>query len=95
MVLTSLFSFPNYRMLHMPTTIGVMSSPWWTQVEAIITLANPHIRTLAIVVAGLLIDNHDRTFIMSEITRDRLDYIWELIDEILNALLFMLNMTTI
>jgi CPA1 family monovalent cation:H+ antiporter len=42
------------------------------------------------VVAGLLIGNHGRAFAMSEITRQRLDDFWELMDEILNALLFML-----
>lgn len=71
------------------------------QVEVIITLAlvmggyalADRIHTsgpIAIVVAGLLIGNHGRAFAMSEITRDRLDDFWELMDEILNALLFML-----
>ena len=45
---------------------------------------------LAMVVAGLLIGNHGRAFAMSEITRRNLDTFWELVDEILNALLFML-----
>lgn len=45
---------------------------------------------MAIVVAGLLIGNHGRAFAMSEVTRQRLDDFWELVDEILNALLFML-----
>jgi CPA1 family monovalent cation:H+ antiporter len=45
---------------------------------------------LAMVVAGLLIGNHGRAFAMSEITRKNLDTFWELVDEILNALLFML-----
>jgi CPA1 family monovalent cation:H+ antiporter len=45
---------------------------------------------LAMVVAGLLIGNHGRAFAMSEITRNNLDTFWELVDEILNALLFML-----
>ncbi|MBU0543773.1 MAG: sodium:proton antiporter [Proteobacteria bacterium] len=71
------------------------------QVEVIITLAlvmggyalADRIHTsgpIAIVVAGLLIGNHGRAFAMSEITRERLDDFWELMDEILNALLFML-----
>jgi CPA1 family monovalent cation:H+ antiporter len=71
------------------------------QVEVIITLAlvmggyalADRIHTsgpIAIVVAGLLIGNHGRAFAMSEITRKRLDDFWELMDEILNALLFML-----
>jgi len=45
---------------------------------------------LAIVAAGLLIGNHGRALAMSETTRQNLDTFWELIDEILNALLFIL-----
>jgi len=45
---------------------------------------------IAIVVAGLLIGNHGRTFAMSDTTREHLDSFWELIDEILNAVLFVL-----
>lgn len=45
---------------------------------------------IAIVVAGLTIGNHGREFAMSEKTREHLDMFWELIDEILNALLFVL-----
>ena len=45
---------------------------------------------IATVVAGLLIGNHGRRFAMSETTRVHLDTFWELIDEILNALLFVL-----
>ncbi len=45
---------------------------------------------LAVVVAGLFIGNHGRSFAMSEKTRAHLDTFWELIDEILNAILFVL-----
>jgi CPA1 family monovalent cation:H+ antiporter len=45
---------------------------------------------IAMVVAGLLIGNHGRILAMSESTRDHLDTFWELIDEILNAVLFLL-----
>jgi CPA1 family monovalent cation:H+ antiporter len=45
---------------------------------------------ICIVVAGLFIGNRARNFGMSERTRQRLDQFWELIDEILNAVLFML-----
>ncbi|MEE9443991.1 MAG: sodium:proton antiporter [candidate division Zixibacteria bacterium] len=44
---------------------------------------------IAIVVAGLLIGNYGRRLAMSETTRDHLDKFWELIDEILNAILFV------
>ena len=45
---------------------------------------------IAIVVAGLLIGNHGRLLAMSEKTREHLDTFWELVDEILNAVLFVL-----
>ena len=45
---------------------------------------------IAIVVAGLFIGNHGRQFAMSEKTRHHLDNFWELLDEILNAILFVL-----
>lgn len=71
------------------------------QVEILITLAlvtggyalayRLHVSgPLAMVVAGLMIGNHGRAFAMSEQTRDRLDAFWELVDEFLNALLFVL-----
>jgi len=44
---------------------------------------------IAIVVAGLLIGNHGRMYAMSDVTRHHLDMFWELIDEILNAVLFV------
>ena len=45
---------------------------------------------IAIVVAGLLIGNHGRKLAMSEVTRNNLDMFWELIDVILNSVLFVL-----
>ena len=45
---------------------------------------------IAVVVAGLFIGNHGARFAMSEKTRNRLFDFWELIDEILNSLLFLL-----
>ncbi len=45
---------------------------------------------IAMVVAGLLIGNHGRKLAMNEETRERLDNFWELIDEMLNAVLFVL-----
>ncbi len=45
---------------------------------------------LAMVVAGLMIGNHGRALAMSETTRRYLDMFWELLDEILNAVLFVL-----
>lgn len=45
---------------------------------------------IAVVVAGLFIGNRGRRFAMSAKTRLHLDTFWELIDEILNAVLFVL-----
>jgi CPA1 family monovalent cation:H+ antiporter len=45
---------------------------------------------IAMVVAGLIIGNQGRSLGMSDTTREHLDIFWELIDEILNAILFML-----
>jgi len=45
---------------------------------------------IAMVVAGLLIGNRGRRFAMSETVADYLGKFWELIDEILNAVLFLL-----
>lgn len=45
---------------------------------------------LAMVVAGIITGNQGKQLGMSETTRDYVDKFWELIDEILNAVLFML-----
>ena len=45
---------------------------------------------LAMVVAGLLVGNPGRSFAMSEKTRKNLDAFWELADEFLNAILFVM-----
>ncbi|SHE70946.1 monovalent cation:H+ antiporter, CPA1 family [Desulfacinum infernum DSM 9756] len=71
------------------------------QVEVLITLALVsggyaladalHISgPIAIVVAGLLIGNPGRMLAMSEQTRRHLDTFWELVDEVLNVVLFVL-----
>lgn len=45
---------------------------------------------IAVVVAGLMIGNHGRRLAMSDTTREYLDTFWEVIDEFLNAVLFVL-----
>ena len=45
---------------------------------------------IAVVIAGVLIGNHGAQFAMSERTRSRLFPFWELVDEILNSVLFLL-----
>ncbi|MBX9887111.1 MAG: sodium:proton antiporter [Flavobacteriaceae bacterium] len=71
------------------------------QVEVLITLAivmggytlahYTHVSgPLAMVVAGLITGNHGKSLGMSDVTAEYVDKFWELIDEILNALLFVL-----
>lgn len=71
------------------------------QVEVLLTLAaviggyalagRLHVSgPLAMVVTGLIIGNDGRARAMSDTTRRYLDMFWELIDEILNAMLFVL-----
>ncbi|WP_372827034.1 cation:proton antiporter [Polaromonas sp.] len=71
------------------------------QVEVLLTLAavtggyalasRLHISgPLAMVVTGLIIGNQGRALAMSDTTRHYLDMFWELLDEILNAVLFVL-----
>lgn len=45
---------------------------------------------LAVVVAGIMIGNKGRLFAMSERTREHLDTFWLVVDETLNAILFVL-----
>jgi len=71
------------------------------QVEVLLTLAlvaggstaaaGLHLSApIAVVVAGLMIGNHGRSSAMSEVTVQHLDTFWELVDEILNAVLFLI-----
>ncbi|UYG00282.1 MULTISPECIES: cation:proton antiporter [unclassified Halomonas] len=71
------------------------------QVEVLITLAlamglyaladGLHLSApIAVVIAGLFVGNHGRQFAMSDETRENVDTFWELIDEILNVVLFFL-----
>jgi CPA1 family monovalent cation:H+ antiporter len=45
---------------------------------------------LAMVVAGIITGNHSKSFGMSEETANYIDKFWELIDEVMNAILFVL-----
>jgi CPA1 family monovalent cation:H+ antiporter len=45
---------------------------------------------IAMAIAGLVIGNHGRAFVMSDKTRHHLDMFWELLDDILNTVLFVL-----
>jgi len=76
-------SVDNYQVEVMITLALVMGT---YAVAAALRMSGP----IAIVVAGLLIGNHGRALAMSERTREHLDTFWELVDEILNAVLFLL-----
>lgn len=75
-------SVDNYQVEILLTLALVMGG---YALAAVIHVSGP----IAIVVAGVLIGNHGRRYAMSERTRHNLDTFWELIDEILNALLFL------
>ncbi len=76
-------SVDNYRVEVMLTLALVMGG---YALASALHVSGP----IAVVVAGLLIGNHGRKYAMSNVTRQNLDAFWELIDEILNALLFVL-----
>jgi CPA1 family monovalent cation:H+ antiporter len=44
---------------------------------------------IAVVVAGLFIGNHGKRFGMTETTREHVETFWEVLDELLNSLLFL------
>jgi len=71
------------------------------QVEILLTLAfvtggyalaqRMHVSgPLAMVVAGLMVGGVGREYAMSDVTQQRLDSFWELVDDFLNAMLFVL-----
>jgi CPA1 family monovalent cation:H+ antiporter len=82
-------------------TYGMLKSLDSYQEEVLITLAavlggyalanHLHVSgPLAMVVVGLIVGNHGRARAMSDKTRQHVDMFWELIDEILNSVLFVL-----
>ena len=84
--------FVAYRMLHdvddyqveMLITLALVTSGYALAEK--LQLSAP----IAIVVAGLLIGNHGKLLPMPERTREHLDTFWVLMDEMLNAVLFVL-----
>ncbi len=76
-------SVDNYR-VEVMLTLALVTGGY--ALAAAIHVSGP----IAVVVAGLFTGNHGRQFAMSETTRRNVDSFWELIDEILNALLFVL-----
>ncbi len=45
---------------------------------------------IAVVVAGLLVGNRGRAFAMTQKTREQVDAFWEIVDELVNVILFLL-----
>ena len=79
-LLKSVDNYPLEIMLTLALVMGGYS------LSSYLHLSGP----LAMVVAGLFIGNHGKMFAMSETTHKQLFSFWELIDEFLNALLFVL-----
>ena len=76
-------SIDNYQ-VEILVTLAVLTGGY--ALASAMNLSGP----LAIVVAGMLIGNRGRKFAMSEKTRQNLDMFWELVDDILNSILFIL-----
>jgi CPA1 family monovalent cation:H+ antiporter len=79
----ALRSIDNYKVEVLLTLALVMGG---TALAAALHTSGP----LAIVVAGLIVGNKGRALGMSDLTREYLDKFWEILDEILNAVLFVL-----
>ncbi len=76
-------SIDNYQveiMITLAVVMGGYTLAYYTHVSG----------PLAMVVAGLITGNHGKTLGMSDVTADYVDKFWEIIDEILNAALFVL-----
>jgi CPA1 family monovalent cation:H+ antiporter len=76
-------SIDNYKVEVMITLAGVLGG---YELARQVHVSGP----LAMVVAGVIIGNHGRSLAMSDTTRHHVDLFWELLDDILNALLFVL-----
>ncbi len=76
-------SIDNYQVEVLITIAMVMGGYLFAQ---FLHISGP----LAMVVAGLITGNKGKQEAMSDITRDYMSKFWELVDEILNALLFLL-----
>jgi len=76
-------SIDNYKVEVMITLAMVMGGYSFAH---LIKVSGP----LAMVVAGIIIGNRGKQFAMSETTKEYLDKFWELIDDILNAILFII-----
>ena len=78
-----LYSIDNY---HLETLISLALVAGGYALANRLHLSGP----IAMVIAALIIGNQGRELAMSDQTRNNLDTFWELIDEVLNAVLFLL-----
>lgn len=76
-------SIDNYKVEVMITLAIVMGG---YTLASMLHVSGP----LAMVVAGILVGNHGKKYAMSDQTSEYISKFWELIDDILNALLFVL-----
>lgn len=76
----SIDEYKTEVMISLAVVMGGYALARWLQVSGPIAMA----------VAGLLIGNHGMAYAMSDITRDYVVKFWALIDDILNAVLFLL-----
>lgn len=79
----ALRSIDNYVVEVMITLAIVMGGYWFAE---IIHVSGP----LAMVMAGLITGNKSMDEVASEVTRDYIGKFWEMIDEVMNAILFLL-----
>jgi len=78
-----MLSIDDYRVevfISLALVMGTYSLAWALHVSG----------PLAVVLAGILIGNRGRAFAMSDEVADYLEKFWELLDEFLNAILFMM-----
>lgn len=76
-------SIDNYK-VEVLITIAIVMGGY--TLASLIHVSGP----LAMVVAGILVGNHGKRFAMSDQTSEYISKFWELIDDILNAILFVL-----
>jgi CPA1 family monovalent cation:H+ antiporter len=92
LLLGAVLGYVTYRMLksidqyHVEVLLTVAAVAGGYALASRLHVSGP----LAMVVAGLMIGNGGRDHAMSDITRRYVDMFWELLDEILNAVLFVL-----
>jgi CPA1 family monovalent cation:H+ antiporter len=73
----------NYKVEVLVTLAGVLGG---YELASALHVSGP----LAMVVAGLIVGNHGRSNAMSDVTRRHVDLFWGLLDDMLNAVLFVL-----